>query len=151
MYTPLPIDKVPGPSYLSTGHLPPLERVTELVDEAYALYTPVDEGKVADYTPALAKVPRNLFGICVVGVEGNVYAVGDADHEFSIQSVSKPFVFALVYLRNRGIAKLLEGYGRMCFDALEYTDVYTKQCSPKVNAQDLAVMGATLADAEATR
>ena len=101
--------------------------------------------------PHIDKVPRNLFGICVVGVEGSMYAVGDADQEFSIQSVSKPFVFALVYLRNRGIAKLLEGYVRMYFDALEYTDVCTKQCSPKVNAQDLAVMGATLAGAEATR
>jgi glutaminase len=37
-----------------------------------------------------------LFGICVVGTNGKVYAVGDAEHEFSIMSVSKPFVFALV-------------------------------------------------------
>ena len=35
---------------------------------------------------------------------------------------------AATNLRNRGIAKLLEGYGRMYFDALEATDVYTKQC-----------------------
>ena len=39
---------------------------------------------------------ERLFGICVVGTSGNVYAVGDAEHEFSIMSVSKPFVFALV-------------------------------------------------------
>jgi glutaminase len=32
----------------------------------------------------------------VVGTNGNVYAVGDAEHEFTIMSVSKPFVFALV-------------------------------------------------------
>src|SRR5262249_15617300 len=38
----------------------------------------------------------NLFGICVVGTSGNVYAVGDAEYEFTIMSVSKPFVFALV-------------------------------------------------------
>jgi glutaminase len=48
--------------------------------------------------------------------------------------------------RNRGIAKLLEGYGRLYFDALESTDVYTKQCSLNVTVKDLAVMGATLAD-----
>jgi glutaminase len=53
---------------------------------------------------------------------------------------------AATNLRNRGIAKLLEGYGRMYFDALEATDVYTKQCSLNVSAKDLAVMGATLAD-----
>jgi glutaminase len=48
--------------------------------------------------------------------------------------------------RNRGIARLLEGYERMYFDALQATDVYTKQCSLLVSATDLAVMGATLAD-----
>jgi len=53
---------------------------------------------------------------------------------------------AATNLRNRGIAKLLEGYGRMYFDALQATDVYTKQCSLGVSARDLAVMGATLAD-----
>jgi glutaminase len=53
---------------------------------------------------------------------------------------------AATNLRNRGIAKLLEGYGRMYFDALQATDVYTRQCSLGVSARDLAVMGATLAD-----
>ena len=53
---------------------------------------------------------------------------------------------AATNLRNRGIAKLLEGYEQMYFDALQATDIYTKQCSLKVSAQDLAVMGATLAD-----
>ena len=48
--------------------------------------------------------------------------------------------------RNRGIAKLLEGYGRMYADGLEATDVYTRQCALAVTARDLAVMGATLAD-----
>jgi glutaminase len=41
-------------------------------------------------------VPRELFGICVVGTSGSIYTVGDADYEFTIMSVSKPFVFALV-------------------------------------------------------
>jgi len=53
---------------------------------------------------------------------------------------------AATNLRNRGIAKLLEGYGRMYFDALEATDIYTRQCSLNVSAKDLAVMAATLAD-----
>jgi glutaminase len=53
---------------------------------------------------------------------------------------------AATNFRNRGIAKLLEGYGRMYFDALEATDIYTKQCSLAVTVKDLAVMAATLAD-----
>ena len=46
--------------------------------------------------PALARVPRDLFGVCIVAASGNVYSAGDAEHEFAIMSVSKPFVFALV-------------------------------------------------------
>jgi glutaminase len=48
--------------------------------------------------------------------------------------------------RNQGIARLLESYGRIYFDPLETTDVYTKQCSLNVTVKDLAMMGATLAD-----
>lgn len=234
MFTPVPVDEASARAAISTGHLPPTEVVGALVKEAYERYRTLDEGAVADYIPALAKVSRDLFGVCVVGVNGAVHEAGDVMHEFSIQSISKPFVFALVCqsigsepareklgvnatglpfnsvmavelnrsrtmnpmvnagaiattslvpgetaeakwrfiqeglsrfagrpleldteiyeseaatnLRNRGIAKLLEGYERMYFDALEATDVYTRQCSLRVNARDLAVMGATLAD-----
>jgi glutaminase len=234
MLADVPVKEDDALGAVSTGSLPPTERVAALVAEAHALFKDVDDGVVADYIPALAKTPPELFGVCVVGVNGAVHAAGDADHEFSIQSVSKPFVFALVCqaigaeearakvgvnstglpfnsvmavelnkdrtmnpmvnagaiattslvpgatadakwefirsglsafagreltiddevyeseaatnLRNRGIAKLLEGYGRMYFDALDATDVYTKQCSLRVSAKDLAVMGATLAD-----
>jgi glutaminase len=85
-----------GASYVSTGHLPPPDQVRALVDEAYERFEAVAEGKNSGVYPALARVPSELFGICVVGTSGNVYAVGDAEHEFSIMSVSKPFVFALV-------------------------------------------------------
>ena len=47
--------------------------------------------------------------------------------------------------RNRGIAHLLSGYGRMYADPDVTTDAYTRQCSLRVSARDLAVMGATLA------
>jgi glutaminase len=79
-----------------TGHLPPSHLVQMLIAEARDRFKLVDEGKVADYIPALAKVPRELFGLCIVGTNGAVHAVGDTDYEFSIQSVSKPFVFALI-------------------------------------------------------
>jgi glutaminase len=48
--------------------------------------------------------------------------------------------------RNRGIARLLEGYGRLGCEAEEAVDLYTRQCSLAVTAHDLAAMGATLAD-----
>jgi glutaminase len=90
----------PGPehptAFVSTGELPPRERVRALVDEAYERFAAVDEGTPSPVYPALAQAPRELFGICVVGARGGVYGVGDADVEFTIMSVAKPFVFALV-------------------------------------------------------
>jgi glutaminase len=96
MYARTSIDQPAAASYVSTGHLPSPERVKALVDEAHARYKLDTDGENSQVYPALARVPRELFGICVVGTNGNVHAVGDADYEFSIMSVSKPFVFALV-------------------------------------------------------
>jgi len=234
MLEPLDIPEAEAIAAVSTGRLPDPQLVARLVREAYERYAANDEGAVADYIPALARVDRHLFGFAIVGVNGGVHEIGDAAYAFSIQSVAKPFVFALVCqaigaeaarekigvnatglpfnsvmaielngdrtmnpmvnagaiattslvpgdtadakwrfiqeglsrfagrdlqldqeiyaseaatnLRNRGIARLLEGYERMYFDALEATDVYTRQCSILVTAKDLAVMGATLAD-----
>jgi glutaminase len=83
-------------AYISTGHLPPQEEIQELIAEAYARFKSNDEGKNSQVYPALAKVPSELFGICIVGTSGNVYAIGDFEYEFTIMSVSKPFIFALV-------------------------------------------------------
>jgi glutaminase len=85
-----------GYQYVSTGHLPPAEDVVRLVDEAYERYKSNTEGKNSQVYPALARVPSDLFGVCVVGTNGEVYTVGAAEYEFSIMSVSKPFVFAAV-------------------------------------------------------
>jgi glutaminase len=49
-------------------------------------------------------------------------------------------------LRNQAIAHLLFAYGRMYFDPVQSTDIYTKQCALNVNAKDLATMAATLAN-----
>jgi glutaminase len=83
-------------SVISTGRLPSPDDVQALVTEAYDRSLPVHDGTVADYIPALAAVSPDLFGICVVGVLGRIASAGDIEHVFSIQSVSKPFVFALV-------------------------------------------------------
>ena len=82
--------------YVSTGHLPPGDEVKALVTEAHKRFQSDQEGKNSQVYPALAQVPAELFGICVVGTNGAVHAVGDSDYEFTIMSVSKPFVFALV-------------------------------------------------------
>nr|RNJ68550.1 MAG: glutaminase [Leptolyngbya sp. IPPAS B-1204] len=96
MNTRIPAGELGISSAISTGHLPPSHFVQALVTEAYNRFQTVDQGEVADYIPALAKVPRQCFGICLVGVNGAVYQAGDTDYPFSIQSISKPFVFALI-------------------------------------------------------
>jgi glutaminase len=224
----------PAPAWVSTGTLPSDEEVRAVVEAGYGRFRHLGEGKVADYIPALAKASPDAFGVCVVGVRGRVFAMGDAEQEFTIQSISKLFVFALVCDalgpaetrrklgvnstglpfdsvmgielnedrtmnpmvnagalattslvpggspeqkfahiaaalsrfagrsltvdeevyeseatsndRNRGIAHLLAGYGRLYCDPDVATDIYTRQCSLRVSARDLAVMGATLAD-----
>src|SRR5499426_3910391 len=83
-------------AYVSTGQLPSPEEVRALVKEAYERFKSNTDGENSKVYEALARVPSDLFGVCVVGTSGNVYAVGDTDHPFSIMSVSKPFVFALV-------------------------------------------------------
>jgi glutaminase len=223
-----------GPERVSTGTLPSDADIRAIVSTGYNRFRHIKEGSVADYIPALAEVSPETFGVAVAGVHGRVFMVGDAEQEFTIQSISKLFVFALVcntlgpaearrklgvnstglpfdsvmgielnedrtmnpmvnagalattslvpggspgekfehivaalsvfagrplvvdeevYAseaatndRNRGIAHLLSGYGRLYCDPDVATDVYTRQCSLRVSARDLAVMGATLAD-----
>ena len=86
----------PRSSYISTGRLPPVDTVRRLTTEAHERFSSVSLGQNSQVYPALANVSPDLFGICVVGADGGVFSVGDADHEFTIMSVSKPFIFALI-------------------------------------------------------
>src|SRR5215208_5823849 len=204
------------------------------VNEAYAKFKDLNEGKNADYIPALAKVDPKLFGIALVTPDGSVYTAGDVGSEVSIQSVSKVFTMAHVIerqgekaildnmgvdatgqpfnsinaieqykgaeqnplvnpgaitttsmieggtadqvwgnimgtlnafagrqltvdqevyeseaatnQRNQAIAALMFAYGHIKGNWAQATDLYTKQCAVAVNARDLAIMAATLAN-----
>jgi len=205
---------------------------------AYEKYKGLQEGKNADYIPALAKVDPNIYGIALIGVDGTVYSMGDLKSEVSIQSISKVFTLAKVIeeqgpemiaktigvdatgmrfnsivavemaqkalggpemnslvnpgaiattsmvkgatreeiwksilgfysdfagrplsvnqevfkseadtnQRNQAIGMLMYAYGYIKSDPQRATDVYTEQCSVSVNAKDLAMMAATLAN-----
>ena len=84
-----------GP-YVSTGHLPPSERVRDLIEGAHRRFRDDASGELSGVYPSLAAVDPEQFGICVAGVDGTTIEAGDADVEFSIMSVAKPFVLALV-------------------------------------------------------
>lgn len=83
-------------TYVSTGHLPPDRQVAEYVAEAHARFAGVDDGQVSQVYPALAEMPRDLFGVSMVDVAGDAFEAGDTQTEFTIMSVSKPFLFAFV-------------------------------------------------------
>lgn len=217
-----------------TGPPPAPTLIDDVLEAAFDHARDHEEGVVADYIPALAAADPDDFGLCVVDVAGGLHEVGASRVEFSMQSVSKAFVYALlcdrlgheralavvgvnntglpfnsvmalelhgghprnpmvnagalattallpaasseerwdmiieglsrfagrelevddeVYRsesesnhRNRAIARLLESYGRIEVEPDGVVDVYTRQCAVRVDARDLAVMGATLAD-----
>ena len=56
--------------YVSTGHLPEPEMVQGLVSDAHARFKSNRDGENSQVYPALARVPSDLFGVCVVGTSG---------------------------------------------------------------------------------
>ncbi|MEE2000650.1 glutaminase B [Alkalimonas sp. MEB108] len=58
-----------------------------------------EQGKVADYIPALAAVAPEQTAIAVATLDGELHTAGDASQCFSIQSVSK--IYGLVLAMNR--------------------------------------------------
>src|SRR5262252_673855 len=78
------------------SNIPSTESLERVAQEAYTKFKSDTNGKNADYIPALAKVPSNLFGITIVTVDGKIVNVGDVDYPFSMQSCSKVFTMCLV-------------------------------------------------------
>ena len=73
----------------------PSDAIKLALDAAYGQARLVTGGRVADYIPELATADPELLAVAGCGVDGVVHALGDSDHEFTIQSISKPFVYAL--------------------------------------------------------
>jgi glutaminase len=66
-----------------------------VIDELYERYLPLQTGQVATYIPELARADPDSFGICVATQDGRVFEAGDTARPFTIQSISKPFVFGI--------------------------------------------------------
>jgi glutaminase len=85
----------------------PIGRYLESLHERFRK---LDDGAVATYIPELALADPSWFGISVATADGYVYEVGDTRQPFTIQSISKPFVYGLA-LEDRGKAAVLEKIG----------------------------------------
>ena len=91
----IPTDLAGVDQAVATGALPGWDRDEELVVEAHRRHSGDRSGDVADYIPILGAADPELFGLAVVDATGGVHDAGDAQHPFSIQSISKMFVYAL--------------------------------------------------------
>lgn len=115
------------------------------LDSAYGKYRGLNEGKNADYIPALAEVPSNFFGIAIVTGDGTVYQAGDSKQEFSIQSVSKPITAALV-MQESGSKLIEDSVGvdatGQVFNSITAVEQYRgKEMNPLVNPGAIATVG----------
>lgn len=111
------------------------------LEELYERYRDLDEGKVANYIPELAKADPSLFAISVVTCDGRTFSVGNANHEFTIQSVSKPFVYAMA-LEDFGRDEVHKRVGVEPtgdpFNAIELDHLSNRPLNPMVNAGAMA-------------
>ena len=104
-----------------------------------------DSGELADYIPELSQVDRSAVGIAIVGVGGRTFTAGDADATFTIQSVSKPFAYALA-LEHLGFDRVLEKVGvepsGEPFNAISLEQETGRPKNPMINAG--AIVAASL-------
>ena len=73
--------------------------IQQLLHDLHRRLADCGEGAVADYIPELAKANPGDFGIVVAMANGRIYAVGDTEKPFTIQSISKPFAYGLALQR----------------------------------------------------
>jgi glutaminase len=119
-----------------------LAPVEDYLAELHSRVSALTGGKPADYIPELGKANPAHFGIAIATIDGEVYAVGDVDQAFTIQSVSKPFMYG--YALNRyGRDAVLKHVGveptGEAFNSIVLDEVANRPFNPMVNAGAIAV------------
>jgi glutaminase len=109
--------------------------------ELHAKYQNDFNGKVANYIPELTKADPKLFGIALVTADGQVYETGDANHLFTMQSISKPFVYGIA-LEDHGLDYVLRKVGveptGEAFNSIVFDERRNRPFNPMVNAGAIA-------------
>jgi len=122
--------------------------------ELHDRYLPVRDGALADYIPELTKANPDWFGLCVATVDGQVFSYGDAEQEFTIQSISKPFVYSLA-LEDHGRDGVLRRIGveptGEAFNSIILEDASKRPHNPMVNAGAIAAASLVKGDGPAER
>ncbi len=71
------------------------DAIQRILEDLHARFQDLDDGKPADYIPELGKADPKDFGIVIATTDGRIYEIGKTRKEFTIQSISKPFTYAL--------------------------------------------------------
>jgi glutaminase len=147
-----PLDKV-GAKSLDAGEIAPAP-VEDYLAELLARLATVSEGKPADYIPELSKADPSLFGIAIATVDGQLYSVGDAELPFTIQSVSKPFMYGYA-LEHYGREAVLKHVGveptGEAFNSIVLDETANRPFNPMVNAGAIAIAELMRGDTQVER
>ena len=113
----------------------------DVLREIHRKYQAVNDGTVATYIPELAKANPDWFGLSVVTTDGQVFDIGDAQQLFTIQSISKPFVFGLA-LEEHGREHVMTKVGveptGEAFNSIALDEASNRPFNPMVNAGAIA-------------
>ena len=118
--------------------------IMDYLQELQRQFADLNDGEVADYIPELAKANSDWFGICIATTEGHVYESGYSRQEFTIQSISKPFVYGLA-LEDNGRADMLRKIGVEptgdAFNSISFDPLTGRPANPMINAGAIAAAG----------
>ena len=118
-----------------------LSPIRSRLEDLHRRYRSFHDGEVATYIPDLAVANPDWFAICVATTDGFVYEVGDSGQPFTIQSISKPFVYGLA-LEDNGRDALLTKVGVEpsgdAFNAISLNKSNGRPLNPMINAGAIA-------------
>ena len=118
--------------------------ISEQLEALHRELSGITEGEVATYIPELMKANPEWFGICVVTTNGGAYEVGDSRQTFTIQSISKPFVYGLA-LEDQGREAVLAKIGVEptgdAFNSISLDPGTGRPRNPMINAGAIASTG----------
>src|SRR5258706_1799788 len=118
--------------------------ILQYLEDLHAQIRPIREGSVANYIPELAHADPEWFGIVIATVDGHVYQAGDAHQPFTIQSVSKPFVYGIA-LEDCGLDVVMSRVGVEpsgdSFNSISLDPTTGRPLNPMINAGAIATAG----------
>ena len=122
----------------------------DVIERLHARNARLTDGDVATYIPELGRADPAHFAVCCTTVDGETYGAGDSGVAFTIQSISKPFVYGLA-LEDAGVDAVLSRVGLEpsgeAFNAISLEPGTGRPRNPMINAGAIAsaslVRGAT--------